>query len=243
MPMLLKRVERILSGSGPFGRALAEFGLIVVGVLVALGIDAWYEGREDARFEQLMLSQIATALERDLQTVERLRVRLDTKERGIEELLGVVHRGGLERDAAFIESYDRAWTGVLFVFDSGPYEALKLRGLERLEDPQLQTELIDFYDLKLPRLQALLRRYLDQSRAFDAQWDLDLVEPVIVRTADGELRAKYRPVEDVLSHPSLLRLVLSQQQQLEWARMRLDEIAELSEGMAERVDAALAGGA
>ena len=60
------KTSRILSADS-FGRALAEIGIIVVGVLIALGADAWWTEREALDQYQTAVSALITDLDENLQ--------------------------------------------------------------------------------------------------------------------------------------------------------------------------------
>jgi hypothetical protein len=61
-----------LSRQIPFGRLAAEFVVIVVGVLVALAADAWWDGRQDLALERNVLTSLVEELRAN-------RVRLQNK--------------------------------------------------------------------------------------------------------------------------------------------------------------------
>ncbi len=54
----------------PAGRLAAEFLLIVAGVLVALMVDAWLEGRRDAEQRRQYLVRLSIDLQADLENIE-----------------------------------------------------------------------------------------------------------------------------------------------------------------------------
>ena len=69
-----RQFRRNLIGNGKVRRyvlyALGEIGLVVIGILLALQIDAWNETRIDRKKELLYLKEIRTNLEDDLDNVE-----------------------------------------------------------------------------------------------------------------------------------------------------------------------------
>lgn len=56
--------------SAQWGRVLLELALIVVGILIALGVDSWIDDRRDARTERQYLEQLTHDLDRDLVVLE-----------------------------------------------------------------------------------------------------------------------------------------------------------------------------
>ena len=53
----------------------AEFLTIVLGVLIALGVDGWRQDREELKVASEHLSDVTAELRQNLCTVERIRVR------------------------------------------------------------------------------------------------------------------------------------------------------------------------
>lgn len=53
-----------------WGRLAAEFGVIVIGVLAALAVDDWRQGRDDRATERYILQGILSDLERDRDDIE-----------------------------------------------------------------------------------------------------------------------------------------------------------------------------
>lgn len=68
-----RQFRKTLIGKSQFSRyffyALGEIALVVIGILLALQIDAWNEGRMDRKKELLYLKEIRTNLEDDLNNV------------------------------------------------------------------------------------------------------------------------------------------------------------------------------
>jgi len=63
--------------SAGLGRAVAEFTVVVFGILVAFGLDAWWDGRLEAVQEQVLLA----GLQRDFEAnLEQLNAREETQE-------------------------------------------------------------------------------------------------------------------------------------------------------------------
>ena len=74
----------------PRGRWLAEFLLIVVGVLAALWVDDWREARSDRALEQHLLQDIRDDLARDLSDVRSAMGAAEARAAGADELLALI---------------------------------------------------------------------------------------------------------------------------------------------------------
>ena len=62
------RASRLVSAPN-WRYAVAEVGLIVVAVTIALAATSWYEGRQDRRDEIMVLQQLRQTLSEDLKDI------------------------------------------------------------------------------------------------------------------------------------------------------------------------------
>jgi hypothetical protein len=67
-------------------RALVEFTVIVVGVLVALAVDQWAEDRSERELERSYLARLIEDLERDTANYDAWHALLDEKEESLERV-------------------------------------------------------------------------------------------------------------------------------------------------------------
>ena len=73
MLTFLRKIRRSLLDGGQFQRyalyAIGEIALVVIGILIALQINAWNQSQQDRRFERRALSEIQSNLELDLKEI------------------------------------------------------------------------------------------------------------------------------------------------------------------------------
>ena len=74
----------------PFGRLAAEFVVIVVGVLVALAADSWWQSRQDRAAEDRALRSLLADFEAASAALERQVAAVDSAAVAAEALLGLV---------------------------------------------------------------------------------------------------------------------------------------------------------
>jgi len=143
------RGERILQGFS-WRTAVAELTLIVLGVTLALIASAWYDGRRERAEEQLLLSELRSALELDQtdfrSALQRQQQRLAT----VRQL-----REAIQSGSASLVGMDFGgivgWVGV--DTNAAPYEALKSRGLSLVSDQRLRLRLVEYYEERFPVLE------------------------------------------------------------------------------------------
>jgi hypothetical protein len=126
--------------------ALGELSIIIIGILVALQLDAWNEQRKRRATEIEILNEIKTGFHYDLgdikgninyhnQSSESCRIILDH----------------FEKDLPYHDSLSRHFSRLLgfsrFIENEGPYEVLKSKGLDIITNQNLRTEIVNMYDL------------------------------------------------------------------------------------------------
>ena len=129
----------------------AEFAVVVAGILAALALQAWWQGRQDQNREQAYLHQLAA----DLRATERQVARADSIHQSVDRVGALLMRAyfapvPLPRDSVLL------WLGRTEWYEpvrpvTGTAEALALTG--------------DIGLLRNPSLQAAVTAYLDESRA------------------------------------------------------------------------------
>jgi hypothetical protein len=148
---------------------LAETGVVVVGILIAFGLNSWWEGRSALDREQAHLSALHSDFERNVERLDALARTQDRVSRASGDLL-LIARG---HSSASPDSVDRLMSEVFNSdqFDPvmGAYENLvNSGGLAQIRDPDLQATLASFAAMVDSRyweeFSSIL--YLDFNRAF-----------------------------------------------------------------------------
>ena len=194
----MTRPSRILSAP-TLGRALAEIAIIVAGVLIALGADAWWTEREERETLQNYVARIADDVDADLRTLERGSERegerMETADRLIERM-----KSPTEPPRDSIRGLINGTRGgTTFPLRTGTWLDLSSTGrLALIEDPSLRYWIIEYYNTLVPvvrlgtedkdRFQESLFRsmmpHLDD-RAVFAQLGNDPDAPILVTSWDA----------------------------------------------------------
>lgn len=127
-------------------RDLREVVLIVMGVLVALTTNSWWQEREERAAERRILSEMRTTLASDLaglrQSVAGFRA-LQGKVARLRALIRARPAYADSLDVIFGEAYS---TGDSMVPNAAVYETLKARGLDLVTDDSLRYEISYAYE-------------------------------------------------------------------------------------------------
>ena len=124
-------------------RVLIEGVVIIASILLAFGIDAWWEGRDEARREQRHLAALFAEFEQNAALLQEAREYYEARYMDALRLLEAVDGSVLEADDPKLES---ALGGLLasrsFHLESGAHDALLNSGeLDLIRDERLRNRL------------------------------------------------------------------------------------------------------
>lgn len=140
------RVSRIVH-SASWSHAVEEIGLIVLGILIALAANSWWQDREDRHTELEALREMRAALVLDLADLQSDLEAYRKVESGSQLLLDRFRRG-----APYSPALDTVFASELIfrihLSNSSPYESLRSRGLGLISDDSLRLGVIDYYGLR-----------------------------------------------------------------------------------------------
>lgn len=121
----------------------AELLTIILGVLIALGVDDWRQGREELRVATEHLADVTAELRQNLCTVERIRARaLPRKMENLQTVLDFLNSPAPEvaDPAALLQAFARSTSDARPWLVDNQYQALQNSGNVRLVN-QLQPDL------------------------------------------------------------------------------------------------------
>ena len=121
-----------------------ELALVIVGILVALGIDNWRHEQQERRSEQRVLGQLHQDLARDLEAINEIITDREASIAAMDELRAMIESSQFD-DARFSAAVARAATLERFAFRRGAYEVIK-SGAVGLSDQDLRIGLSDYYE-------------------------------------------------------------------------------------------------
>ena len=126
--------------------AAGEILLIVVGILLALQVNAWNQERTNRKLERNYLIRIQNDLAEDLNEFseqQRLgRIGLDA----LKEAIQLIHQENTEEDIyKFNELYDKAWVDILSPQTSTYVELESTGGLSLIRDEELRLAILKHY--------------------------------------------------------------------------------------------------
>lgn len=131
--------------------AFGEFFLVVAGILVALQINTWSENIKNRKYELTMLREVKEALDQDIRVTKRLISSLEQIQRDISLLAEMNVNPSHPRDSLEFFIKELLDYGVVFTVNSGPYEAIKSSGLDRISNTEIRHALSSLFGFDIPR--------------------------------------------------------------------------------------------
>lgn len=131
--------------------AIGEIVLVVIGILIALSLNNWNEGRKGRIYEKKALKEISAALKTDSTVNRRIQERVQRRDTAINNILSYLKSGATNADSMLIENLIDSNTGIKISFNGGAYEALKSKGLEYIRNDSLRNMIVAAYEFWLPR--------------------------------------------------------------------------------------------
>ncbi|MEQ8548884.1 MAG: DUF6090 family protein [Cyclobacteriaceae bacterium] len=129
---------------------IGEIVLVVIGILIAVSIDDWNQGRKEAKQQVEILKNLRDDLKHNL--IEIRRVHAEDSAQVVKNRLlldfmldpASAYHDSLQYYFGNISRYD------VFSPRKMTYEAVKSKGLELIQNQELRSEIIKLYDEKYP---------------------------------------------------------------------------------------------
>jgi hypothetical protein len=127
-------------------RVVGEFALIVLGVVVALGVDRWVQGVDNSRAERQYLQLVLSDVEANAEIFSRMLQDWESSQEAVSWLLEVVSNGDRPSDSGLLAAVDRGGT-----INTTPARDASFRDMEAtgnirlLSDPGLRSEIVEYF--------------------------------------------------------------------------------------------------
>ena len=130
---------------GKLLRALGEFSIIVVGVLVALAADSWLTDREDAERSRAAIALLIADLETDSIRMAQVAGGAPPHDTVSATMFSTAPEAALTADSVVL-LFRRLSIGSDFVASRSAYESLsQTDGIRHIGSPELQSQIVHYY--------------------------------------------------------------------------------------------------
>ena len=128
--------------------AIGEIILVVIGILIALAINNSNTEKNDRVYELKMLAQVVKAIDEDVKHANIMLERIDILDSTANYFM-TLSKNNIAYDNTIFRRIFGLNSGTGFQINSGPYQAIKSSGMDKISNDSLRNVLIDFYDFKL----------------------------------------------------------------------------------------------
>ncbi len=146
--------------------AIGEIALVVIGILIALQINTWNEGRKDRIVEKQVLIGIKQALESDIKNQIEPNLKACINDLGnIETIMQTIdHKVAFDSSNADI--YGSLMFSKDFKYELTAYKALENEGIKVIRNPELKTKILEIYNMEYPEVQNYIQNFSNNLMAF-----------------------------------------------------------------------------
>jgi hypothetical protein len=171
--------------------AIGEIVLVVIGILIALQINTWNEGRKDRVLEKKLLENLADNLEQN-EDLMKYRIRFINyfRDEG-QHIIKVIDHKMAYHDSLSLMFHAALMNTSGFRLSDMGYESIRASGLEIIQNDSLKKELSLFFEERQPRFHIELE-WGDVDKA-DREKFID--EHFVQKLKEGENRVLYIPFE------------------------------------------------
>lgn len=138
--------------------AFGEVFLVVVGILIALGINNWNEGRKEKKVELEILTNIKTALVQDTVKLNLLNQNISNRENFYDEYRNARKTIG-QPNAPRAVRFGQLSLEIRHSASTDPYKSLESRGFSLIKDKDVREAILRLYNTTYPDLQSRLENF------------------------------------------------------------------------------------
>lgn len=141
----LRRLELRKRSGRYFLYAIGEVVLIVIGILIAVQINNWNEGRQTKALQIEILESMRSELQVDIRDIElNIRIHISIVA-SIERILALLE-SNQPYENAISDHLINATEGTVFVNSTSAFQTLKSHGIELVESETLRGQIVKLYD-------------------------------------------------------------------------------------------------
>ncbi len=148
--------------------AIGEILLVMIGILLALQVNNWNDGRNKLKLEESLLTEMLTNLNQDLSDLED---NLTICKRFLNSNTIVLTQ--LDEQVPYHDSleyyYGNLWGNTLFIKNTSAFENLESFGFNIISNDSLRKEITNLYSAKY--------NYLAQVETLDNKYQFDQLQP------------------------------------------------------------------
>ena len=153
MLKLLKQIRRKLLDEGNLKRYLiyasGEILLVMIGILLALQVNNWNEGRKDGLKEIEYLKELETNLDKNIESLQKSINFQNFTIHGIDQIISHLQNPSINSSStdSLLSFYKYSTWYEQISISSSAYESLKNNGFEIIRDKDIKNKIIELFEV------------------------------------------------------------------------------------------------
>lgn len=191
--------------------ATGEIVLVVIGILIALQINNWNEGKKQFTYESKILKEIYRALQTDSARIKVwIKPRIQRTFEASNLLTKHIHEKRYPGDSLFRVYFRNMRASGYVTINFGPYKTLQSNGLDKIKNEGLRFKLVDLFESVFPRQLSFIERGEAYEEDFRQQTTRALQTYYTTDISEKKIRIRTRVNRDVFLDPRLIQLIASE---------------------------------
>lgn len=244
MIKFFRKIRQNLLSEGKTGKylkyAIGEIILVVIGILLALQLNNLNESKKERIYEIKMLNEVKLALQNDISYYRRMVSRMSILDSSATHLISLAYNKRTFQDSLYIKADNQGrWfklkTGIAYRFNSGPYQAIKSSGMDKISNDSLRNLLVNFYDFELPRHMEITKWYDREYEAHITKLDSFLgPSEIIEKNGDFEIVRKFP--DDLFKRQEFIELIGQIRKRARFVGNYVESIVPNMENIVEKIE-------
>jgi hypothetical protein len=182
-----------------FKYAIGEIVLVIIGILIALQVNNWNEGRKKREFELTMLKEVQKELIEDSGIIESWIPILKNVQHSFKELAIMKKNPTHNPDSLEIHLKRIGRYGITLNVNKSNFEAIKSAGLDRISNAEIRNKLSTLYGYHMQGIDEWVNEVLRVELFNRNEIFYELFDPMVIPNDDGTLSSELK-----VENPSLL---------------------------------------
>lgn len=239
-----RRIRHNLLNDNKFGKylfyAIGEIFLVVIGILLALQINAWKEQHKLKRLELVYLNRLLNDLDHDLANIKFVNNQIDENQMVISNFVNTINTQ--QNEDQLINSvtafFEKGWLISEFVPSANTYTDLSQTGnMKVIRNPELVNDIISYYGYMVQ---------IENSNSINKNWITPIDQAVAKETAAFEIDPNTSILFSTKDKISSIKNLLLQKELLErdaaghyWINTSLEGNLQAIKGLTEDLKQAI----
>ena len=166
MIRLFRKIRQKTLTENNFGKyltyAIGEIVLVVIGILIALGVNNWNQEKDNIEYEITILKEISNSLSQEIKQIESQYGYLEKLQKSVVKLALYKINTDSPQDSLNYYFNEVLKSGIAANFNYGPYETLKSSGLNKISNDQIRKSIAELYEKELKAVEFWLNDYINR---------------------------------------------------------------------------------